>query len=143
MVLARWKSLRLESGSALSAVLLTVGTLVCRAIVVGPIVIGSLAVQALGALLVVKVHGNGVQPGVVGPRSRGGSGFIGQGGVGAEEFVGSAQLVGISRMYLKVSPPLGEVAVLKVGRMLVFLVLVLVGLGLKRGCRVEVLRRLV
>ena len=43
VVLARWRSLILESGSALFAVLLTVGTLACRAIVVGPI-IGSLAV---------------------------------------------------------------------------------------------------
>ena len=59
VVLARWMSLMLESGCALSVVLLTVGTLVCRAIVVGPIVIGSLAVQALGTLLVVKVVGMG------------------------------------------------------------------------------------
>ena len=55
-----------------------------------------------------------------------------------EEFAGSAQLDVISLMYLKVSPPLGEGAVLKVGRMLVFLVLALVGLGLKKGCKVEV-----
>ena len=78
VVLARWRSLILGSGSAPFAVLLTVGTLVCRAIVVGPIVIGSLAVQALGVLGMV-VQGRGV----VGPRSSGGSGFIGQGGVGA------------------------------------------------------------
>ena len=59
VVLARWRSLVLENGSALFAVLLTVGTLVCRAIVVGPIATGSLAVQALGILLVVKVVGMG------------------------------------------------------------------------------------
>ena len=81
VVLARYRSLVLENGSTLFAVQLTVGTHGCRAIGVGLIGIGSLAVQALGALLVVKVVGNGVQAGVVG-RS-GGSGFIGQGGVGS------------------------------------------------------------
>ena len=68
MVLARWRSLVLESGSVLSVVLLAVGTLACRAIGVGPIGIGSLAVQVLGVLLVVKGRGNGVQVGVVGQR---------------------------------------------------------------------------
>ena len=40
--------------------------------------------------------------------------LLGKVGVGLpwEDFVGSAQLVVISRMFLKVSPPLGEVAVL-------------------------------
>ena len=145
VVLARWRSLILESGSAPFAVLLTVGTLVCRAIVVGPIVIGSLAVHALGVFLVVKVVGMGFNRvllvwGVVAV-------VVSWGKVGLglqwEGFVGLAQLVVISRMYFKVSPPSGEVAVLKVGRVLVFLVLVLVGLGLKKGCKVEVVWRLV
>ena len=137
MVLARWRSLILESGSAHFVVLLTVGTLACRVIAVGPIVIGSLAVLVLGALLVAKVMGmvsNGewlVQGLVAVVVSLGKVGL----GLQWEEFVGSAQLVVISRMFLKVSPPFGEVAVHKVGgRMLVFLVLVLVGLGLMKGC---------
>ena len=59
VVLARWRSLILESGSVRFVALLTVGTLVCRGIGVGPIAISSLAVQALGALLMVMVVGMG------------------------------------------------------------------------------------
>ena len=85
VVLARqWRSLILESGSVHSVVLLTVGTLACRVIGVGPIGNGSLAVQVLGVLFVGgQGRGNGVQVGVVGQRSGGGGGFIGQGGVGS------------------------------------------------------------
>ena len=36
-----------------------------------------------GSIVGGQGHGNGVQPGVVGPRSGDGCGFIGQGGVGA------------------------------------------------------------
>ena len=106
----------MESGSVHSVALLTVGTLACRAIGVGPIGIGSLAVQALGALLVVKVVG-------MGSRRE----WLVRGLV----VVGSSQLVVIRRRCLKVSPPFGGVVVPKVGEgMWVFLVLVLVGFGL-------------
>ena len=83
VVLARrWRSLILESGSVHFVVLPTVGTLACRAIGVGPIGIGSLAVQALGALLVVKVVGMGSRREWLVRGLVGGGGFIGQGGVG-------------------------------------------------------------
>ena len=47
VVLARWRSPILGSGSVHFVALLTVGTLVCHVIAVVPIAIGSLAVQAL------------------------------------------------------------------------------------------------
>ena len=98
VVLARWwRSLILESGSAHFVVLLTVGTLACRAIGVGPIGTGSLAVQALGALLVVKVGSvrEWLVRGLVGV-------VVSLGKVcnGRSTLVRSAQLVVISRMCL-------------------------------------------
>ena len=113
VVLARrWSSLILESGSVHSVALLAVGTLACRTIGVGPIGIGSLAVQALGVLLVVKVVGMGSRRewlvrGLVGGWrlywARWGGVRYGEG------FVGSARLVVIRRMCLKVSPLSGGV----------------------------------
>ena len=116
----------MESGSAHFLVLLTVGTLACRAIGVGPIGIGSLAMQALGALLVVKVVGmwsmrEWLVGGLVVVVVSLGKVWL---GLQWEDYVGSAQLVVISRMCLKVSPPFGGVVVPKVeGGMRVFLVL--------------------
>ena len=85
-VARRWRSQTLVSGNTHSVVLLTVGTLACRAIGVGPSGVGSLAVQVMGVSLVVRVGGNGVQAGVGGWSEvwcwRRGEGF-GQGGVGS------------------------------------------------------------
>ena len=86
VVLARWwRSLILESGSAHFVALLTVGTLACRAVAigVGQIGIGSLVVQVLGALLVVKVRGMGSNREWLVRGQVGGGGFLGQGGVGS------------------------------------------------------------
>ena len=74
----RWRSLILESGSAHSVMLLTVGTLACRAIG------GTLRNwQSGGAghagLVGGQGRGTGVQAGVVGQRS-GGGGFFFQAG---------------------------------------------------------------
>ena len=82
VVARRWRSLILESGSVHSVVLLTVGTLACRAVGVGPIGFGILAVQVLEVLLVVKVEGMGFRREWL-VISGGGGGFIGQGGVGS------------------------------------------------------------
>ena len=57
VVARRWRSLILESGSVHSVVLLTVGTLACRAIGVGPIGIGSLAFWGKGVLVVFRAKG--------------------------------------------------------------------------------------
>ena len=132
------RSLILESGSAHSVVLLTVGTLACRAIGVGPSGIGNLAVQVMEVSLVVRVgrmgfRGEWLVRGLVEVGF-----FSGREGWGLlwEGCVGSAQLVVIRRTYRKVSPRSGRVVVLRVGgRMRVFQELVLVGLGLRKGCR--------
>ena len=64
-----WRSLTLVSGNAHSVVLLTVGTLVFRAIGVGLSGIGSMAVQGHGGLVGGQGRGNGIQAIVVGQRS--------------------------------------------------------------------------
>ena len=112
----------------------------------GTIGIGSLAVQVLGVLLVVKVVGMGSRWEWLVRVLVGVEALLGrvEWGLPWEGYVGSAQLVVIRRMFLKVSPPSGRVVVPRVGGgMWVFLVLVLVGFGLRKGCRVVVLGRLV
>ena len=126
VVARRWRSLILESGSAHSVVLLTVGTLACRAVCVGPSGIGNPAVQVMGVSLVIRVRRMGFR------REWLVRGLVW--GLLWEGCVGSDQLVVIRRMYRKVSPRFGRVVVLRVGgRVRVFQELVLVGLGLRKG----------
>ena len=78
VVARRWRSLILESGSAHSVVLLTVGTLACRAIGVGTLRNWQSGGAGHGGLVGGQGRENGVQAGVVGQRSVRGGNFFGQ-----------------------------------------------------------------